>query len=95
MEELKVKFDKEYNFEGKKVTEVGLSCYAEFTTSDLCEVNAKWKTAKGNAVLPEFDMLWACYAAAKATDLPVEFFLRLPAKEGKKVLNVGITFFQG
>ena len=94
MQDTVVKFGKPYSFEGKEYTEVDLKGYESFTTQDLIEINAQWKAAKGNALLPEFDLQWNCFAAARATKLPVAFFLWPPSREGKKVCNIGITFFQ-
>lgn len=94
MQDTVVKFGKPYSFEGKEYTEVDLKGYESFTTQDLIEINTQWKAARGNALLPEFDLQWNCFAAARATKLPVEFFLGLPSKEGKKVCNIGIAFFQ-
>lgn len=89
-----VKLSKEYTFEGHKYTEVDLSGIQDFTTADICDINTKWRIARGSAVLPEYDMLWACYAGAKAAKQPVEFFSGLPAKDGKKVRDLCIEFFQ-
>ena len=62
----------------------------------------RWEDLKGSTVLggrkggvPEMTLEYACFIASKATDLPVEFFRRLPPKDAMKVKNRVTNFIYG
>lgn len=91
-----VKFGKEYVFEDKKYLQVDLSGIEDFTADDLNEIDSQWKIASGSgiAALQEFDLLWTCFAAAKAAKLPVEFFRKLPGRDAIKIRDVVTGYFR-
>ena len=56
----------------------------------------KYLSRSGNfAIMPEMSIEYSCYIASRATNLPVEFFRRLPPKEAIKVKNRVTNFFYG
>ncbi len=90
-----VKFNKPYRFEDKTYTEIDLSGMADLTAEDMIAAD-KYLSRSGNfAIMPEMSIEYSCYIASRATNLPVEFFRRLPPKEAIKVKNRVTNFFYG
>lgn len=78
-------FRKPYTFEGKEYREVDLSCMENLTVQDMSRIEKRRAMANGYqpfSLNPEYSVDYACYFAAEASKLPVEFFLGLPASEG-------------
>lgn len=78
-------FRKPYAFEGKEHKEVDLSCMENLTVQDMSRIEKRRAMANGYqpfTLNPEYSVDYACYFAAEASKLPVEFFLGLPASEG-------------
>lgn len=88
-----VKFSRPYTFEGETYTEIDLSGLETVTAGDVIRVNNQVK--KGNDLVPELSMQFACQMAARVSHKPVEFFTRLPARDGMKVKNVVTGFIFG
>lgn len=86
-------FKKPYTFEGKDYKEVDLSGLEDLTTADLMEVDKVFSTREYVSPYPEADSKYNCMIAARACKLPIEFFIALPIKEGKKVNNIVKGFF--
>lgn len=90
-----VVLSKPYKFEDKTYTEVDLSGLSELTTEDMVAAE-KYLTRSGNiSVMPEMSVEYACFICARATNLPVEFFRRLPPKDAIKLKNRVTGFFYG
>lgn len=89
-----VKFKKAYSFEGKEYTEINLSGIEDLTTDQLAEVSKRFSTTEYITPRPEADATYCCMIAATVAHLPMQFFNKLPAKEGLKVRNVVQAFFQ-
>lgn len=88
-----VKFTKPYNFEGRAYTEVSLVGLADLTAEDMIAAS-NYLIRNGNvSPTPEMNVEYACYIASRATDLPVEFFRRLPLKEAAKIKTRVTNFF--
>lgn len=90
-----VKFKKPYTFERVEYTEIDLSGIEDLSGRDVLEINRKMSaTNPGIDLMPEISMEYAFYLAAKATNLPFEFFLGLPIRECLKVKNrvMGFSF---
>ncbi|WP_313891121.1 phage tail assembly protein [Psychrobacillus sp.] len=87
-----IQFNKPYNFEGTDYKEVDLSGLDNLTTSDLLTVEQQFNAAGNFAVMNELSLGFTMLVAAKASGKPIEFFHRLPAKEGFKVKNEVMGF---
>ena len=87
MDNMKVIFNKPFNFEGKEYKEVDLSNIENLETSDLIEADKIFSSTGQVALMNEMATGYTCIIAARAAGLPVEFFEKLPIKEGLKVKN--------
>lgn len=88
-----VQFRTPYVFEGNTYTHVDLSGLEHMTAGDVIRVANMLK--KNNDLVPELSMKFACIMAARASKKPVEFFLRLPARDAMKVKNTVVGFMFG
>lgn len=84
----KVLLNKPYQFEGKTYQEIDLSGLEKATTADMIEAEKMLSRQGSYYAVQEASMEYSCFLAAKATELPIEFFENLPAVEGKKVKAV-------
>lgn len=88
-----IRFKKPYVFEKNTYTEIDLNGLNDINTNDLISVASQVRRAYGmHGASPEVTMEYACTLAARASQLPVEFFLQLPACEGIKIKNRVINF---
>ena len=86
--DLMIVFTKPFFFEGGEYDHVDLSGMEDMTTEDLVNVERAFRKREGEAfVVLEANLDYYLWVAAEAAKLPVEFFLALPMKEGKKVRN--------
>ena len=90
-----IKFKKPFVFEGKTYTEIDLGALENITVDDMVAVNKLiGPGAFGRVEMnPEFSLEYACHIAARATRMPVEFFMALKPGDGLKVKNRVINFF--
>lgn len=90
-----IKFKKPFVFEGKTYTEIDLSALENVTVEDMVAVNKLIGpgTFGRTEMNPEFSLEYACYLAARATKMPVEFFMSLRPGDGLKVKNRVVNFF--
>ncbi len=81
-EALRIVFNKPFKWEDAEYTEVDLSGLENLTAMDLESAYRQYAASAGLeiAAIPELSMEYACILAAKATNMPVEFFKALPAK---------------
>lgn len=87
-----VTFDKPFTFEGNTYQEVDLSGIENLSTAQL-KTAEKIYSKKGNAsAIAEMSIAYACIVAHMVTKKPIEFFDRLPAKEGMKIKNLLIGY---
>lgn len=95
MEENKylVKFRKPYQFEGQEYMEIDLSGLESLTTQDLVEADKVFVQTGNVAAMNEMSVGYSCIVAAKATGKPIEFFSRMPAKDGIEIKNMVAHFF--
>ncbi len=88
-----IKLARPYEFEHKVYTEIDLSGMEELTGTDMIAINKiMQRTAGDMGVMPEVSIEYACYFAARAAKLPVEFFLQLPPNVMLKVKSRVIGF---
>ena len=92
MNDMKVIFQKPFNFEGKEYKEVDLSNIENLATKDLIEADKIFNNTGQVALMNEMATGYTCIIASKATELPIEFFENLPAREGLKVKNKVMGF---
>lgn len=85
MNELVVKFGREYDFEGKKIAEVDLSGLENLTAADMIEADRYMLSQKAIAMIDELALPYVFFMAAKVSELPVEFFKQLKLKDAMKV----------
>jgi hypothetical protein len=96
---LKVTLKKPVTFEGKEYSEIDLSALESWTCDDVIKVQKQFKKLNAeslsatDAILLESNVEYCVLVAVRATGLPVEFFKRLPAKEGNKIKNAVAIFF--
>lgn len=88
-----VKFAKPVKFEGKEYTQIDLSGLDDLSTRDICELQKRHAALGIVAPVIEMDCTYAQLVAAKVTNLPVEFFYSLPAREGGKVKQAVQQYF--
>lgn len=91
-EDNKVVFNKEYEFEGKKIKEIDLSKLDDLTAKDMIDANKVYQTNGGFSAMPEITLQYAIILAANATQLPIEFFEQLGAKDATKLKNRVTSF---
>ena len=88
-----IMLSREYNFEGKKYTELDLSGLDDLTVNDLT-VAQRLMTAKNEySVMPETSLTYCLSLAASATQLPIEFFQQLKAKDAVTIRTKVTTTF--
>mgnify|MGYP000820274815 CR=1 FL=1 len=95
--DLIVKFRRPYQFEGQEYTQVDLSGLEDVSAGALQNVgSALLKKRPGlNPSTIEMTMDYANMLAARVTSLPLEFFERLPGKEGMKIKTAVVGFLYG
>ena len=92
MSDMKVVFNRPFNFEGKEYKEIDLSSIENLSTKDLIAADKIFNSTGQVALMNEMATGYTCIIAAKATDLPIEFFESLPIREGLKVKNKVMGF---
>ena len=92
--DLVMKLDKPFTFEGQTYTEVDLSGLEDATAADLKAVAriATKKNPAGNPATVEMTLEYAQFMAARVAHLPLEFFEHLPAKEAIKLKGIVVGF---
>lgn len=95
VDERKVKFGKSYIFDGVTYTELDLSRINDLTSRDMIEAEKRLNRTGDVSLVKEMTLEYALYIAAKATNLPVEFFYDLRPSDALKVKNRVQVFFYG
>ena len=94
-EDLVLRFQKPYSFEGETYTEVDLSGLEDLSAADLCKVGKMVKKIDGVDPIAEMSLPYAIFMAARVTGKPIEFFQQLPAREAIKLKNLVAGFLYG
>lgn len=96
-EDLILRFNKPYKFDGREYTEVDLSGLEDVTAGVLENVGKiVSKKAPGmNPALQEMSLTFCTYLAQRVAKLPLEFFTGLPAKEAIKLKAMVTNFLYG
>lgn len=87
-----LKFNKPYDFEGKKHEEVDLRGLDNLTTKDLITADKIFISSGQMAAVNETSIGYVCIIASKSSDQPIEFFEKLPIKEGLKLKGIVTSF---
>ena len=89
-----IKFEKTYEFEGEKIDRVDMSGIEDITVNDMIKANKILTNAGNISVMPETSLEYAIVIASFATGKPIEFFKQLIPKDGMKIKNkvMGFTF---
>ena len=88
-----IKFDKPYMFETVTYKDIDLSKLDDLTTDDLMTAERIYNKSGGAAINPETSLLYSVILAHLASDMPIEFFGKLPAKESLKLKREVYNFF--
>lgn len=95
VDERKVKFGKPYIFDGATYTELDLSRINDLTSRDMIEAEKRLNRTGDVSLVKEMTLEYALFIAAKATNLPIEFFYDLRPSDALKVKNRVQVFFYG
>lgn len=90
-----VKFSRPYKFDDTTYEGVDLSGLEDLSARDMIKTQREMERSGSINVLPEMSLEYACIFAAKATQLPVEFFQELPPRDAIKIKNRVTSFFYG
>ncbi len=88
-----IKFSNPYTFELETFNEIDLSKLDDLTTDDLMNAERIYTRSGGTSINPETSLLYSIILAHMASDKPIEFFGRLPAKEALKIKKEVYNFF--
>lgn len=88
-----VKFSQPYTFEGKEYTEIDLSVIENIDAEQLCEAEKMFETGGNFSALKEMNLAYALTVAAVVTQMPIEFYKKLPGKDALKVKNAVSSYF--
>lgn len=94
-ESLVVYFKKPFTYENKVYESVDLSEIENLTGKQLCEIHKRFTATQNFAIAPETSPAFACFTASMVTELPIEFFYALPAKELNKIKRTVSAYFFG
>lgn len=96
---LVLKLSVPFTFEEKEYSEINLRKLNSWTCGDVVKVTKEYKRMTGgadspmDAILPEVNLEYVEFVAARASGLPIEFFKNLPARESGKLRAAVIAFF--
>lgn len=90
-----IKFNKPFKFEGKEYTEVDLTKIDDLCAEDIKYIDRQFQRTGLVSSLKELTVTYAVIVATKASNMPIEFFNKLPLCEAMKIKNlVADVFFQ-
>lgn len=92
---LLIKLKEPYKFEGKEYTQIVLKELNNITTETLIKAQRMMEQRGYNATVPEITTIFTCFLSSLVCNLPVEFFLNLPAREGMKLRGRVTSFLFG
>lgn len=90
-ESLILDFHKPYHFEGQTFNSVDLTPLENVTGAIMTEASRE-AIKSGVVALQEMSLSYAQIIAAKVTNLPIEFFTSLDAKDSMKLKNIVSNF---
>ncbi len=90
-----VEFGKPFKFEDKEYKGVDMSGIETLTGKQYCEAAKKFSSGGNVDVIMQQNPEFAAIVASMVTNLPIEFFYALPAKELNAVKNRVSNYFFG
>ena len=91
-----VEFTKRYDFEGKTIDKIDLSGIEDMSGATAQKVEQLYrKITKNISASPETTLDYAMAIASILTDLPVEFFKQINAKDLMKIKIRVVNFYYG
>lgn len=90
---LVVNLTKEYEFEDSKISSVNLTNISNLTGDDIMRIQQSMVSAGTVITQLELDPQYCLMVAAKASDIPFEFFKQLNIKDATKVKNAVSAYF--
>ncbi len=88
-----IKLEKPYVFEGKEYTEIETSKLETLTVQDAIDAQARVSDQMAAVIVPESSTAYQMELAAKATQMPVEFFKNMPVRIANALRGVFMTLF--
>lgn len=88
---MKIEFSKPYVFEGETYESIELDLEG-LSGEDMLAVNRQFSAEGHYSLAPSADMNFHALLAARACKQPIEFFLKMPAKEFANVTQVVANF---
>ncbi|KXS49165.1 MAG: Uncharacterized protein AWL62_1292 [Halanaerobium sp. T82-1] len=90
-----IELSKPIKFEDKTVEKIDLTGLEKLKTSDLIELEKQFNLDGNFSSQPEASVAYARLVSNRVTDLPLEFFDQLGAKNIIKVKTAVMNFFYG
>jgi hypothetical protein len=95
---LVLKLKRPFSFEGKEYTEVDLSALETWTGEDVADVQEKYfkmhpEVNPLDVAMVESNLKYCYFVAHKASELPLEFFQRMPGTNVGALKTLVIGFF--
>ena len=90
-----LRLSKPYFFEDETYTEIDLSGLEKITAADMIAANKVMSRGGTVEAVPEMSLQYACIIAARVTNMPIEFFTGLKAKEAIRLKNIVSGFMFG
>lgn len=88
-----ITFSKPYRFEDKEYTDVDMSKLEDLSSGDLTLAEKMFTASQNISIVAELNLGYCLCVASVATGKPLEFFNKLPAREGMKIKNAVALFF--
>lgn len=88
-----LKLTRAYHFEDKDIKEVDLSGLDNLKAEDMIAADNYMSRNGSISATPEMTVAYACFIASRVSALPLEFFLRLQAKDAVRLKNRVMGFF--
>lgn len=90
-----IELSKSIKFEDKTIEKIDLTGLESLKTSDLIELEKQFNLDGNFSSQPEASVAYARLVSNRVTDLPLEFFDQLGAKNIIKVKTAVMNFFYG
>lgn len=93
--DFKIELTKPITFENKEYKEIDLSGLENLSAESLCRADNRLTKMGIVAAVKETNCEFCAMIAAEATELPVEFFKALSAKDFSRIARAVQSFFLG
>lgn len=93
--QFEVKLSKAYNFDGSKIEKINLNGMQEITAADMIRINRRMSRNGNVDFMQEITTEYALEVAARAAEMPIEFFQSLSMKDTMKIKGAVMGFIWG